>query len=190
MCGIVGFTGKQDKALLKAMNRELVHRGPDDEGVYFADGINLGMRRLSIIDVVCGHQPIANEDETVWTVFNGEIYNFQELRRDLVKKGHRFRTDHSDTETIVHAYEEYGPDFVKHLNGMFAIAVWDAPKKRLLLYRDRLGEKPLYFWQHGPNLFFASEMKSILAIPFFKKRLNANNPSMLGKRRQINANGE
>lgn len=172
MCGIVGFTGSFEEKHLKSMNRALTHRGPDEEGYYHRPGIGLAMRRLSIIDVESGHQPIANEDRTVWTVFNGEIYNFQELRRDLKKAGHRFCTDHSDTEVIVHAYEEYGENFVERLNGMFAIAVWDERKQKLLLYRDRLGEKPLYFWRKGSNLFFASEIKSILQLPFFSKQLN------------------
>ncbi len=172
MCGIVGFIGDYDQGLLKKMNRTLTHRGPDDEGYYLKDGVGLAMRRLSIIDVKGGHQPIANEDQNVWTVFNGEIYNFRELRKDLQKKGHHFRTDHSDTEVIVHAYEEYGEKFVEHFNGMFAIAVWDERKRALFLYRDRLGEKPLYFWQHGAQFFFASEIKSILTLPFFKRDLN------------------
>lgn len=172
MCGIVGFVGDHDLKTLQEMNQTLVHRGPDDQGFYLMPGVGLAMRRLSIIDVTTGHQPIANEDETVWTVFNGEIYNFRELRKKLSRKGHRFRTDHSDTETIVHAYEEYGPDFVEKLNGMFAIAVWDVKRRRLALYRDRLGEKPLYFYFTGKELFFASEIKAILALPFFKRELN------------------
>jgi len=172
MCGISGFTGGHDLRLLKKMNRTLTHRGPDDEGYYLKQGIGLAMRRLSIIDVECGQQPMANEDGTVWTVFNGEIYNFKELRRELEKKGHEFRTDHSDTETIVHAYEEYGPAFVNHLNGMFAIAVWDERKRKLLLYRDRLGEKPLYYWMDRGQIYFASEIKALLALPFFAKRMN------------------
>lgn len=172
MCGITGFVGHFDASLLKKMNRTLTHRGPDEEGYFHRKDIGLAMRRLSIIDITSGHQPIPNEDQTVWTVFNGEIYNFLELRQELKKKGHRFRTDHSDTETIVHAYEEYGPEFVTRFNGMFAIALWDDRKKRLILYRDRLGEKPLYYWLQGKNLFFASEIKAILALPFFKKELN------------------
>src|SRR3989338_6515786 len=133
MCGITGFVGEGDLKILKEMNRTLTHRGPDEEGYYFKPGIGLGMRRLSIIDLKSGKQPIANEDGSIRTVFNGEIYNFIELREELKRCGHQFRTHHSDTETIVHAYEEYGPDFVKRLNGMFAIAVWDEPRKRLLL---------------------------------------------------------
>jgi len=172
MCGIAGFFGDHDLKLLQKMNRTLTHRGPDDEGYYLKPGIGLAMRRLSIIDVASGHQPIANEDQTIWTVFNGEIYNFRELRKELTRLGYHFKTDHSDTETIVHAYEEYGPDFVKKLNGMFAIAVWDAKERKLLLYRDRLGEKPLYFYRHGKEVFFSSEIKGILALPFFKRKVN------------------
>ncbi len=172
MCGITGFTGNYGRPVLERMNRTLFHRGPDEAGVKVLPGVGLAMRRLSIIDVASGHQPIPNEDETIWTVFNGEIYNFRELRRDLQKKGYRFRTDHSDTETIVHAYEEYGRDFVKHLNGMFAIAVWDMRRQTLLLYRDRMGEKPLYFWRHRNDLFFASEIKALLTLPFFRKKMN------------------
>lgn len=172
MCGITGFIGHHDRSLLVRMNRALRHRGPDEEGYRFTPPVALAMRRLSIIDVQSGHQPMANEKHTVWTVFNGEIYNFRELRLDLAKKGHHFRTDHSDTETIVHAYEEYGPEFVTKLNGMFAIAVWDDAKDELHLYRDRVGEKPLYFWQFKNDFFFASEIKSFLTVPFFKKKLN------------------
>ncbi len=172
MCGIVGFVSDQDKSTLRRMNRKLIHRGPDDEGYYHKEGVGLAMRRLSIIDVKGGHQPIANRDETIWTVFNGEIYNFIELREDLEKKGYVFRTDHSDTEVIVHAYEEYGPKFVERLNGMFAIAIWDSRNRKLLVYRDRTGEKPLYYWIKGKQFFFASEMKSLITLPFFKRKVN------------------
>ena len=131
MCGICGFTGSPDENVLKRMTALIIHRGPDEDG-YYADGnINLGMRRLSIIDVTTGHQPIHNEDRSIWTVFNGEIYNFQELRKELEEKGHKFYTDHSDTETIVHLYEEYGSDFVHEINGMFAIALWDKISEKL-----------------------------------------------------------
>lgn len=173
MCGIAGFAGKKyPLQVLRRMNQTLVHRGPDEDGFYIGEDIGLAMRRLSIIDVHSGHQPIANEDETVRTVFNGEIYNFRELREDLLAAGHRFRTHHSDTEVIVHAFEEYGDDFVKRLNGMFAIAIWDSRRHRLLLYRDRIGEKPLYFWLHNQQLFFSSEIKALLALPFFKRKVN------------------
>src|SRR6185436_12994900 len=130
----------------------IVHRGPDDEGIYVDGPVGLGMRRLSIIDIAGGHQPISNEDGTVWVVFNGEIYNYRELRPNLEARGHRFATN-SDTETIVHLYEEYGPDFVHHLRGMFAIA----------LVRDRLGIKPLYYAALGDRLVFGSELKALLA---------------------------
>jgi asparagine synthase (glutamine-hydrolysing) len=173
MCGITGFAGKTyNRDLLKRMNQTLFHRGPDEAGYYLAPEVGLAMRRLSIIDVKGGHQPIANEDETIRTVFNGEIYNFLELRKELIRLGHRFRTDHSDTEVIVHAYEAWGENFVQKLNGMFAIAIWDEPKKRLILYRDRIGEKPLYFWRYRNQIFFASEMKAILSLPFFSRKVN------------------
>src|SRR5690606_34465523 len=121
-------------------------------------------RRLSIIDLDAGHQPLANEDETVWIVFNGEIYNYRELRRDLGARGHRFRT-HSDTETIVHLYEEHGVECLRHLRGMFAFALWDDRKKSLFLARDRIGKKPLVYWHEHDRLLFASELKSLLQIP-------------------------
>ena len=138
------------------------HRGPDDGGIRLAPGIALGMRRLSIIDVRGSQQPLANEDESVWTVFNGEIFNFAELRADLQARGHRFATE-GDTETIVHLYEEHGPDFPKRLNGMFAIAVWDGSRRTLVLTRDRLGVKPLYYAQTPMGVAFASEVKSLIA---------------------------
>jgi asparagine synthase (glutamine-hydrolysing) len=145
------------------MCQTIVHRGPDDEGIHTDGTVGLGMRRLSIIDVAGGRQPIHNEDESVWVVFNGEIYNFPELRRELETRGHRFYT-HSDTEVIVHLYEENGADCVKKLRGMFAIALYDRTRRRLLLARDRLGKKPLHYaWSRG-RLLFASEMKAILAV--------------------------
>jgi asparagine synthase (glutamine-hydrolysing) len=139
----------------------MVHRGPDDEGYYFDDKVALGMRRLSIIDLTTGHQPISNEDGSVWTVYNGEIYNFPELRADLIKRGHQFTTQ-TDTEVIVHLYEEKEENFVHSLNGMFAIAVWDKKKKKLVLVRDRIGVKPLHYLQLGDQVLFASEIKSLL----------------------------
>ena len=166
MCGIYGIVNLIDRTrpkrdLLSAMGSVLTHRGPDDEGQYLGNGIALGMRRLSIIDLGGGHQPIANEDESVWVVCNGEIYNFKTLRKDLEKKGHVFRCN-SDTEVIVHLYEERGVDFIQQLRGMFALALWDKSRERLIIARDRLGKKPLYIRQEPGRLLFASEIKSIL----------------------------
>jgi len=144
------------------MCQTIVHRGPDDEGVYAEGPVGLGMRRLSIIDLAGGQQPIANEDQTVWVVFNGEIYNYRELRPDLEAKGHRFTTN-SDTEVIVHLYEEFGADFPEHLRGMFAIALWDKTRETLILVRDRLGKKPLYYAEHAGKLVFGSELKALLS---------------------------
>ena len=171
MCGICGFYGHEDKALLRRMADVIAYRGPDDSG-FFSDSVcSLGMRRLAIIDVARGHQPVHNENNDVWIVFNGEIYNYLELKSRLAS--HRFYTG-SDTETIVHAYEEFGDDFVNYLNGMFAFAIWDSRKgkKRLLIARDRFGEKPLYYAFVGKKLFFASEIKCILQNPEVKRKLN------------------
>jgi asparagine synthase (glutamine-hydrolysing) len=163
MCGIAGQVGAcADEVGLHRMLQALRHRGPDDEGMYRADGVVLGQRRLSIIDVAGGRQPICNEDETVWVVFNGEIYNYQALRRELEEKGHRFATQ-SDTEVLVHLYEDFGPHCVERLRGMFAFALWDARQRRLFAARDRLGQKPFYFVQRGAELLFASEIKALLA---------------------------
>jgi len=167
MCGIAGVIDPNAAAaalreLLPRMTDTLVHRGPDDEGFFAADGVGLGMRRLSIIDVAGGHQPVTNEDGSVQVVFNGEIYNYPELRADLVARGHVFRT-HSDSEVIAHLYEEHGADCVRHLRGMFAIALWDQRARRLLLARDRFGKKPLFYAQAGDRLIFGSEIKAILA---------------------------
>jgi asparagine synthase (glutamine-hydrolysing) len=165
MCGICGIFEPREKSpvdytMLKAMSDAIVHRGPDDEGRYSAPGIGLAFRRLSIIDVAGGHQPLSNEDGTVWITFNGEIYNFDELNRRYLSSGHKFRT-RSDTETIVHLYEELGENCFAELRGMFAIALWDARRRRLLLARDRLGKKPLYYAWNGSRLVFASEIKSL-----------------------------
>jgi asparagine synthase (glutamine-hydrolysing) len=141
----------------------MVHRGPDDEGIYAEGGVGLGMRRLSIIDVAGGHQPVHNEDKTVWIVFNGEIYNFVELRRDLESRGHRFYTN-TDTETIVHLYEEFGSECVQRLRGMFAFVIYDERRRSVLLARDRLGIKPLHYAWYNGHLFFGSEIKAILAV--------------------------
>jgi asparagine synthase (glutamine-hydrolysing) len=161
MCGIAGFAGMDDARLLKAMCHSLAHRGPDDAGYFVAPGVGLAMRRLSIIDLATGHQPIPNETQDVWVVLNGEIYNYEELRRELAGRKHTLATT-SDTETLVHLYEDYGLDFVRRLRGMFAIALWDERRRRLILVRDRIGEKPLYYLQSGARLLFGSEIKAIL----------------------------
>src|SRR5499427_890623 len=152
-----------DAVTVHRMCQTIVHRGPDDEGVYVRGPVGLGMRRLSIIDLSGGKQPIHNEDETIWIVFNGEIYNFPELRRELEARGHRFYT-HSDTEVIVHLYEESGADCVKKLRGMFTIALYDDRNGTLLLARDRLGKKPLHYALHEGRLYFGSEIKTVLAV--------------------------
>jgi asparagine synthase (glutamine-hydrolysing) len=161
MCGITGYVGFNDEALLKRMCASIVHRGPDEDGFFTADGVGLAMRRLSIIDLASGKQPIANEDGTIHVVFNGEIYNYETLTKQLKDLGHRFSTN-SDTETIVHLYEEHGLDFATHLRGMFGIAIWDAKRSRLVLARDRIGEKPLYYHIEGKRILFGSEPKTIL----------------------------
>ncbi|MGB9006300.1 MAG: hypothetical protein WCB96_11300, partial [Candidatus Aminicenantales bacterium] len=147
------------------MTDALVHRGPDDEGAYSDEQVVLAMRRLSIIDLATGHQPLSNEDGSVWTVYNGEIFNFPELRRELEGGGHRFST-RSDTEVIVHLYEEAGEGFVHRLNGMFAIALWDTKRRKLVLVRDRLGIKPLHTLEWNGRLYFASEIKALLRTGF------------------------
>jgi len=167
MCGIYGSLALRAGArasidVLRRMAAVTVHRGPDDEGEYQDDWIALGMRRLSILDLAGGHQPIPNEDGTILVVCNGEIYNYRELSESLQASGHRFRT-RSDTEVLVHLYEQYGDDFVTHLNGMFAFALWDTSRRRLLIGRDRLGIKPVYFHDSGAQLVFSSEAKAILA---------------------------
>lgn len=177
MCGIAGkfVLGHGEKISAELMTRmcnTLAHRGPDDEGYYIDGPVGLGHRRLSIIDLESGHQPISNEDETVWVVFNGEIYNYVELRRQLVEQGHRFRTS-TDTEVIVHLYEEMGEAFVTQLRGMFAIALWDRRLQRLLLARDRVGKKPLYYaYQPGRGISFGSEIKAILENPEVRRDLD------------------
>jgi asparagine synthase (glutamine-hydrolysing) len=176
MCGITGifnFDARQpaDAALLEAMNAAITHRGPDEDGFYVKGPLGMANRRLSIVGLADGRQPIANEDQTVWTVFNGEIYNYPDLRRELEARGHTFRT-HTDTEVLVHLYEDDGPDFVRRLNGMFAIALWDDRRRRLLLYRDRLGEKPLYWTVRDGRLAFASEIKAILRDPRVSRALS------------------
>jgi asparagine synthase (glutamine-hydrolysing) len=168
VCGIAGIVRWNGAPVFEQEIRDMcgaiVHRGPDEEGVYLGNGVAIGMRRLSIIDLEGGHQPISNEDESIWIVFNGEIYNYRDLRRDLERNGHRFRTD-SDTETIVHLYEEMGERCVERLRGMFAFAIWDERKQQMLLARDRLGIKPLYYTERNGELVFSSELKPILRLP-------------------------
>ena len=188
MCGIVGFLTTKaadipESEILRKMRDVLIHRGPDDAGEYIrpidekGPFVFFGHRRLSIIDLSGGHQPLSNEDETVWVVFNGEIYNFKELKIRLENLGHRFRTN-SDTEVIVHAYEEYKEDCFQHFNGMFAIGIWDEKEKRLILARDRLGKKPLYYSSINGTFLFASELKAIMLYSAFPRKVD---PSSLMK---------
>src|SRR5437867_3584097 len=176
MCGIAGIWGEANEDLIRRMTETVAHRGPDDAGteVFARSGqaVSLGHRRLSIIDLSpAGRQPMANEDETVWVVFNGEIYNFPELRRQLLAEGHQFRS-RTDTEVLIHGYEQWGIDFVKRLNGIFAFALWDAQRGLLHLARDRYGVKPLYYWQDGNRLLFASEIKSLLCDPSLDREVD------------------
>jgi asparagine synthase (glutamine-hydrolysing) len=164
ICGIFEFHRREPipEEFLRRMTDTILHRGPDDEGFYSGPGIGFGFRRLSIIDVAGGHQPISNEDGSIWVMLNGEIYNYPELYRELLARGHRFRT-RSDTETIVHLYEEYGEDCFRRLRGMFAIALWDSRERKLLLARDRVGKKPLFYAAGRERLVFGSELKALLA---------------------------
>lgn len=187
MCGIAGGVwnappGRLSAETLQRMTDVLVHRGPDDAGVYFSPEepislgtppvwCGLGFRRLSIIDLSGGHQPLSNEEGTIWITFNGEIYNYRELHERLLQQGHRFSTS-SDTEVIVHLYEEYGVDCLQQLRGMFAFAIWDGPRGRLLLARDRLGQKPLVYRQESQRLLFASELKALLQVPGASREIN------------------
>src|SRR5882672_697683 len=175
MCGIYGvldLDGRgRNRQNLEAMGNVLHHRGPDDEGALHCGPIAMGFRRLSIIDVAGGHQPMGNEDGTIWIVFNGEIYNHPELRTTLENRGHRYATS-SDTETILHLYEEYGDACVDHLRGMFAFAIWDTHNKSLFCARDRLGIKPFYYAVRGTQFAFASEIKALLELPGFHPSLN------------------
>ena len=175
MCGICGFyrhePSQGDDTLLRQMGRALAHRGPDDEGYYLCGSLGLGARRLSIIDIPGGRQPMSNEDGSVWIVFNGEIYNYRTLRHELESRGHHLRTQ-SDTEVIVHLYEEFGERCVERLSGMFAFAIWDEPRRKLLLARDRLGQKPLFYAQTAAGLAFASEVKALLCLPEIERSLD------------------
>ncbi len=174
MCGIAGFRSagnENNKVTLDSMLATITHRGPDEKGVLFDKDLSIGMRRLSIIDLNTGSQPIFNEDKSIVIVFNGEIYNFQKLYRDLKRKGHKFRTK-TDTEAIIHLYEDLGIRCVEKLNGMFAFCIYDKSKGKLFFAVDRAGKKPLYIYHSGPNFAFSSELKSFYKLPFFKKRLN------------------
>jgi len=173
MCGIIGFSW-EDKTLLKEACDSLEHRGPDSKGYYSDKDISLGHRRLSIIDLSeRANQPMSNEDGSIWTIYNGEIYNFQELRTELEKKGHKFKSS-SDTEVIIHGYEEWGLDCVKKFNGMFAFGLWDSNKKSLFLARDRLGQKPLFYAKIENKIIFASEIKALLKCSYLKREINLN----------------
>ncbi len=185
MCGIAGFVDNDQRNtvpvghqrldgafnLVHRMCDVIRHRGPDDEGIHVAAGVGLGMRRLSIIDLAGGRQPIHNEARTIWVVFNGEIYNYRELREELESHGHRFYTS-SDTESIVHAYEQWGDDAFRRLRGMFGIALWDGPNRTLLLARDRAGQKPVHYVERGERLYFGSEIKSLIAAGAVEPRLD------------------
>ena len=179
MCGITGWANLDShtpppdgaRELLHSMCERIVHRGPDSEGLFVTNGVALGMRRLAIIDLVTGEQPVFNEDKSVTVILNGEIYNYRELRAELEKRGHSFRSA-SDTEVLPHLYEEYGDEMLRQLNGMFAFALWDSRRRRLLIGRDRFGEKPLYWGVFDNTLLFASEPKVLLAHPSVKPALN------------------
>lgn len=175
MCGIAGIFNYAsnepvDAGIMEKMTRALTHRGPDAEGFYYDDkkGIGLGHRRLTIIDLQTGQQPMSNEDKTVWVTYNGELYNYREIKEQLKQKGHKFKTG-SDTEVLIHAYMEYGKDFFKYLNGIFAFGLWDLKAMKMLIARDHLGVKPLYFFDSGKSLVFASEIKSLLLYPEYRK---------------------
>jgi asparagine synthase (glutamine-hydrolysing) len=177
MCGICGVfhcgTGEPaSRELVDRMRQLIVHRGPDDSGLHLDGSLGLGFARLSIIDLATGQQPMTNETGDIWLVYNGELWNYKILRRQLIEKGHRFRTN-SDTETIIHAYEEYGTDAFTRLHGMFALALWDAPRQRLLLARDRAGKKPLYYTRTDGDIIFASEIKALLAHPRVRREPDA-----------------
>ena len=175
MCGFVGFIGggdtQRDQGVLQSMTDAIRHRGPDDADYYMDGEISLGFRRLSIIDLEGGRQPILNEDGTKVLIFNGEIYNYRPLREELLQKGHVFTTK-TDSEVLLHGYEEYGPELLNKLRGMFAFAIWDKEKRELFGARDFFGIKPLYYAQMGDTLLFGSEIKSFLHHPHFKKELN------------------
>ena len=177
MCGITGFyqfNESTDNKLitLRNMLTRIKHRGPDESGIYLSEDIGMGSVRLSIIDLSTGTMPLSNTDESLWIVFNGEIFNYIELKEELLVKNHTFKT-HSDTEVIVHLYEEYGPEFLKKLNGQFTIAIWDKNKQELFLARDRVGIRPLFYTTVGDSFVFASEIKSLLEFPGINLTISA-----------------
>ena len=174
MCGIVGIAGQQDREWIRRMNSSIVHRGPDDQGEYFSpeSSVSMAMRRLSIIDLESGHQPMPNKDRSVWIVFNGEIYNAPEIRRRMEQQGEQFATGHSDTEVLLHLYEEKGFSFLDDLNGMFAFVIHDQKRNLLFGARDRMGIKPLYYYSSGGRFLFASELKALLALPIIEREID------------------
>lgn len=171
MCGISGIFGRRDDELVNRMVATLVHRGPDDGFVVGGEDFSLGARRLSIVGIADGRQPLSNEAGTVWAAQNGELYNYPKVREELLASGHQLHT-HCDTEILPHLYEDYGARMVEHIDGMFAVAVWDEPNRTGLLARDRMGKKPLYYYQQGDALYFASEIKALLQVPGFTRRIN------------------
>src|SRR5215213_3397374 len=175
MCGICGISYADhqtpEQVMIETMTQAIIHRGPDSDGFHIEPGIGLGVRRLAIIDVKGGDQPIPNEDESLWIIFNGESHNFPDLYAHLVKRGHEFRT-HSDTECILHLYEDYGDDCVHHLRGQAAFAIWDKKRKKLLLARDRMGKKPLYYTIQNGTFYFASELSALLIALPHKPEIN------------------
>src|SRR5262245_3222579 len=187
MCGIAGIVSSErlhpdDRERVVRMRDVITHRGPDDAGLFVDEQVALGHRRLSIVDLAAGHQPISNESNTSWIVFNGEIYNHVAVRERLESAGHVYKT-RSDTETILHAYEQWSDACVEHLRGMFAFAIWDASRRRLLLARDRLGVKPLYWTRIGERLLFGSEIKAILESGLIRAEANEDAlPELLGTR--------
>ena len=173
ICGVFHFDRQRpvERSVIEAMNRQIAHRGPDDDGFFISENVGLAMRRLSIIDLKTGNQPTSNEDGSIWIVYNGEIYNHKQLRAELEARGHRYRSQ-SDTETIVHLYEEYGRDCLRHLQGMFAFAIWDGRMRRLFAARDRIGIKPFYYRHTQDAFIFGSEIKTLLAYPGVRAELN------------------
>ena len=171
ICGIIDFNNqiKEKKQIIHVMAEKILHRGPDDSGTFSDENISLGFKRLSILDIKNGNQPIFNKNKSIVSIFNGEIYNFKEIKKELIEKGYNFVTE-TDSEIIPFAYEVWGTDFVKKLNGMFAIAIYDKLKRKFFLIRDRVGIKPLFFFNYNSTIFFSSEINSLISVPFFKKK--------------------